>query len=247
MKRKFFYLLMAVAAACAMTLASCGGDEPDGGGNPGSKPGTDNPYYPDDPIQPVETTIVGTWRCVEKNETVELVFTSEGTFTETVWEKIGGEELVEVETGSYYHDTRENRLRLNYYEEDGGVDTDYYRIELNSNVMTLTDEDGDKMVFHRVAESPAAKSILGSWSSTQGDETITLTFLNDGTFTEKYELVGKPDSVETYTGTYTYDAISGRLVMKYTEDGEVETYTAGVAGDTLTLRSDSGTETYRKV
>jgi len=81
-------------------------------------------------------------------------------------------------------------------------------------------------------ENSKAALLVGTWISSEGAETLTITFSADGRFVETYSFQG---TAESYSGFYTYDGVI--LTQRY-DDGDVYTCTAEIRGNTLVMDGD---------
>lgn len=97
-------------------------------------------------------------------------------------------------------------------------------LSATSVAFTACDKEEDE-------QAAQGSSIVGTWILNElgSQETISLTFGADGSFTERYSYMG---DVEVYDGTYTY---ANTILTIYYSDGDVEQGVAIVSGNTLTV------------
>ena len=165
---------------------------------------------------------------------------------------IGLEDVIEgTYSGTYTLDG--NALTVSYTIYSKAV-TKSYKVKVDENTLTLTDESGDEAIYVRKDAASkmenADKELLGAWSSTlSGYEfkdtgVVTITYIDLSSIGINLPISGKVD------GIYTLDGDT--LTVKYSiYSGVIEkTYKYSVSGDTLTLtdlgNGDKGVYTRKK-
>ncbi len=104
--------------------------------------------------------------------------------------------------------------------------------------LTACNDDDDNSATQSPSD-PNMAALVGTWTSSYGDETFTLTFSADGRFVETYYRQSTGED-ETYSGTYTYDGMI--LTLKYS-DGDVDSYPLVVTGNTFSMDGNVYTKT----